>query len=377
MAINFNPASLVGLNRGGRAPVDYSGRDLLVEAIAESLAEEGQTDDEIRHYLCKVDDFEVTQAVRDEVLRRRALVVYNAIFSGIRRAVEDGETVSINGFARFFVSEPDDLVEVGVIVGGDTLEPVFPESVITYENRTAALVEGCWQGGAVPDEHDSGEIYPQGSIYEPGPGGGVANIPIARESMIVSGDAYELKNRAVVTAATEDGEIRQYEVGGLSINLAVRKYLETRWNGQGGADEYGVYSQLGGQRALVWGAQGFAGDAEQIAKELGRSVAMSVSDWDLVKDRRVSVLSSAEVAREAFGGIPAHHILSAYPRRVKIMRRDYAMYEVRKIEPALFEATFLHRRDELIAAGVWPGRSRNMGAAVRAEFRAAFVEGVQ
>ncbi len=88
-----------------------AGKNLILAAIVEALRHTVQDDDAVRKHLCKVSDFEVTEAARLKVLDDKARRVYQTIFGKIRDKVIEREVVSINDFATFTVVSPPDGVE--------------------------------------------------------------------------------------------------------------------------------------------------------------------------------------------------------------------------------------------------------------------------
>lgn len=369
--MEVNPVSLENLRRGGGRVYDYSGRDLVVAAIVEAILPELASDDEVRFQLNKVFDFEVTEEVRTALAEKKALQVYAAMISAIFKKLVEGEAVSINEFATFFVVPAPDGWEVGVIHGSTTMRVLLPSDVRALEVRTARVKGGSWSGQSLAPEYRFFGEYAEGVTHEYD-AAARSWVPINGSVRILAGEDLGVFNEAIVTAVGSDGIEREYVSGGLSIHVAVTRWLV---DSETSDDQDVICIPVADQGAALAVERGLMGGF--ILENLGKTIPMGVNEWDMVKSR-VPNDDPAAAADESFWGMPAQNVLQAYPRLKGVVRDEAGgTWEVRAIGEDAFRAAFGYREENLKLIGAWPERVRNKGNAVRADFRPAFVEAMQ
>ena len=365
-------ANLVPGPKGGR----FAGVDLIIAAIAETVAPEFADDEAVRFELNKVFDFVVTPAVRAAVVERKARRIFNAIFKIMRDQVVSGDVVSVNGFATIWRDKPDEGWPIGIERLSHSMRPIKPNDIKIRETRTAAVMPGNWTGQGLAAEYKiEGMTYPEGtthirdSVNEP--------YTLVNGSVIaVSGAVLGLFNSATVTAVGSDGVSRQYPVGSLSIVVYVERQLRPVMNQYGGVDLQMYYLPVVDQAARLAAAR-VGKSAAEIEKNLGFTVAMGVGEWWRVVDREVSSLEPVEISWEGFRGIPADKIMAAYPRVSTVIRVYSSVYDVRRIAQEVYRANFGFQEAYLKSIGAWPERSRNTGNIVSVDFRQEFIDAIQ
>ena len=321
-------ANLVPGPKGDR----FAGVDLIIAAIAETVAPEFADDEAVRFELNKVFDFVVTPAVRAAVVERKARRIFNAIFKIMRDQIVSGEVVSVNGFATIWRDKPDEGWPIGIRRSSGTMRPIRPSDVKIRETRTAAVMPGNWTGQGLAAEYRmEGMTYAEGTTHFLDPSTGVSTL-INGSVVGVSGAEIGLFNSALVTAVGGDGVSRQYPVGELSIVVYVERQLRLEVNQGGGADEQMYYLPVADQAARIAAAR-VGKSPEEIEANLGWTVAMGVGEWGRMVSRGFESQNATDISWEFFRGLPASKILESYPRVKTIIRADYSVYEVRRIDP--------------------------------------------
>lgn len=365
-------ANLVPGPKGDR----FAGVDLIIAAIAETVAPEFASDEAVRFELNKVFDFVVTPAVRAAVVERKARRIFNAIFKIMRDQIVGGEVVSINGFATIWRDKPAEGWPVGIERGSYSMRAIRPADIKIRETRTAALMPGNWTGQGLAAEYKmEGMTYSEGTTHEYNSSTGVSTL-INGSVIGVSGADIGLFNSALVTAVGADGVSREYPVGGLSIVVYVERQLRLVVNQWGGADLQMYYLPVSDQAARLAAAR--VGKSElEIEANLGWTVAMGAHEWPRIAGKRVDQQIYSDIDWEFFRGMPAANILEAYPRVRTVIRVYSTVYEVRRIAPEVFKANFGFKETYLKSIGAWPERSRNFGNIVSADFRQEFIDAIQ
>lgn len=373
--MDVSEASLANLVPGPKGD-RFAGVDLIIAAIAETVAPEFADDEAVRFELNKVFDFVVTPAVRAAVVERKARRIFNAIFKIMRDQVVSGDVVSVNGFATIWRDKPDEGWPIGIRRSSGAMRPIRPSDIKIRETRTAAEMPGNWTGQGLAAEYEiEGMTYPEGtthirdSVNEP--------YTLVNGSVIaVSGAVLGLFNSAMVTATGSDGISRQYPVGSLSIVVYVERQLRPVMNQYGGVDLQMYYLPVVDQAARIAAAR-VGKSMEEIEENLGWTVAMGVEEWGRVASRGFESQDAVSIGWEYFRGLPASKILESYPRVRTIIRADFSIYEVRRIDPEVYRANFGWQRSYLESIGAWPERSRNFGNIVSVDFRQEFIDAIQ
>lgn len=365
-------ANLVPGPKGDR----FAGVDLIIAAIAETVAPEFASDEAVRFELNKVFDFVVTPAVRAAVIKRKSERIFNAIFKIMRDEIVSGVPVSINGFATIWRDKPEEGWPISIERGSYSMRPIMPADIKIRESRAAAVMPGNWTGQGLAAEYEiAGMTYAEGTTHDYNSSTGVSTL-INGSVIAVSGDVIGLFNSALVTAVGSDGISRQYPVGVLSIVVYVERQLRPVTNQYGGVYLQMYYLPVADQAARLAAARAGKGPGE-IAANLGGFVPMGPDEWGLIKDREVTSLDPIEISWESFRGITADKILAAYPRVRTVIRVYSTVYEVRRIPPEVYRANFGFRETYLKSIGAWPERSRNSGNIVSADFRKEFIDAIQ
>lgn len=371
MPVNVNPNSLANLRRGGgKVAPNYFWNNKVSAAIAEALLQEAETDDQIRHYLGKVADFEVTERVRKAVANERADRFLKMLLAKIKKALVNGEQVSIADFARFFVVRNDDSVEVMRLEYGGNFAPVYPTYRLVHESRTAIVKPGSWEGGQIAAEFVEPKKYAAGTVYEYDAVTG-QNTVIAGSVIVVDGSRLGIFNNIDVTGVGDDGITRQYAGAGLNIKVAVRRSLRQGETSDLDlvlvplADQTAALNQLTNRVGLL-----------QAGDEVGSGTCpMAVSEWATVKDREPD---QARVNDVTMLGIAAHVAVRSYPQRGRIYRQSGLVWRVVKIPYDDWLALFGAGEAELRLAKAWKTRrTRNDGATIKAAFQPAFKAAIE
>lgn len=376
VATNYNPVSLENLLRAGKFGKNYAGQNRIIAALVKHLRDEGITDEEVRYQLGKIDEFEVSDAARIEVLERKARKIYGAIFSTITKKLAKREVVSISGFARFENVGNGDAVLVAKTDGGRGWTVINKNDQIYMERRTASVPLNLWEGGAVRDRVDANALAEGVTHYY--------DANTARSypwdvDMWVSGAFMNLVTGVDITATSKFGYQRNWQVGGLAIMIYVRRYRRP----SGSGDQDLVYSAYPGQGARLWAAIKAAFPNvpdKELRAGMGRTYAASIDDYAMMAARGLDYLSEEAVASEDVVGVTARAAVAGWPRSVRMVAKsnggNLTHYEVGEVSVEEFVATWGWDEARLRADGSWPERSRNFRRGVRATFRPAFVAGV-
>lgn len=364
-----------GRKPSNKPALDAAGRALLVAAIGDAISADFADDAVIRFQLCKVDDFEVTAAVRAAVIEKKALEIFGAMISIMKKELENkaGGVVSINGFARFSVDAVDDGVEAGFSSSGSVQVALLPTFEKYYENRSAVVTPGNWTGGAVADKTVEPAVQAGQTTYYDG--ATASYKPWTVPVLAVAGSFMGVANSVTVTASEVGGAgQRIYVKGGLNIKVFVSRELVQHGSGDQGL----LYKVLPGQLAKITAERVAAGwSAEYVAAEIGRAIPMSIDEWGVVAARGAAWPGATRAAWEDFVGVPASGILAAYPRRVKMVRHLGQSWEVHKISMSEFKAHFSYQENYLLSVGAWPADPADKKRTVQVLFRPEFIDAVQ
>lgn len=327
-----------------------AGKNLILAAIVEALRHTVQDDDAVRKHLCKVNDFEVTEAARSKVLESKAELVYSAIFGGIVKKVAVGEDVSINGFATFKKVIQVSDIEVafaGNTVYGGNYYPILPTDKIVSVERTARMGVESWDGVTIGNEYyldyrvtsfDATEYDAVHGVYIPWEG--------RRWSVSLSQHAY-------VDSVSSDG-----------VSESRHWYQTTK-------KLYGNITL----RQLVDG-----GDWEAYLIVSAQDKIDFLLDWDQFKAKKLEDLDQRSVLRGAIGGVCVDEFLRAFPKKGRLVVRSGtygARMELWSITPIEYRTLFGWNEYAMREQGIWRERVRNFGNTVQVKFRNEFIEATQ
>lgn len=354
--------------------IDYSGRDHIVSAIKESLIDEYQDDEKVRHILCKVDDFEVTDEVRDHVVNKVARRVYESIFNTIKNELSKRRDVSINGFARFKVEKPSDLVKVCYrspgMLHGEAMRPLFADDAIYSETRSASIKAGSWQGGGANTQYIRQSYLPAGttSLYDEA---SATWYPVEKNGYWEGAGLFGIYNAVRVSAVGSDGITRGYEVGGLAIMRYVNRYTRPS---EVNDDLDLIIEARGDELSQAISSRQSRGLTEEyLAENLGDRESIVPDEYAKLLGKSVFDLPQNSIKNEIFFGIPAENILEAYPKTVNIVR-DYGglvTYDIIEVKYEVFRAQFEYLKNYLIGRDSWIEPPRR-GNRVVVDFRQDF-----
>lgn len=330
----MNPASLANLRAGNvrNRAAELAGERAMLKAVEDAIKAEPVTDAHIRWALGKVDDFEVTPAVRAAWFKERAARFYRVVINRIVSKVSEREAVSLRGLGRFEVVDPDTSIEVGMSIPDGGLSLLADSEERIRETRTAYVLPGSWSWPFQVGPVFSGGAFPADATVA---GWGLDGLQVSSGAIVrIRAADVGVFNAYAVRGEGADGVIRERWVNSWywSFTLAVR----CSWGPVVNGEKELIFTMLQDQRAGLPVGQ------------------VCVDDWEAISARRLEDWPMQQAAREQLTGLSAAEAVRAYPREVTIVRRDGGVVDVKRIQADEFRAAFGWREDELRAAGKWP-----------------------